>query len=77
MRVGTIAAAVHRQCTVLPPLRRAREGHTGAKPFAAAATWEELPVGGSWGGYDRTIRLHGEIAIPSAWAGEGEGLSAR
>ena len=69
-RIGTIERAVHRQRAALPPLRLAPDGVVGADPGAQAAGWAELPVGGAWGGYDRTIWLHGAIAIPAAWAGE-------
>lgn len=69
-RIATIEAAVHRQRAALPPLRLAPEGYRAIDPGDEAARWAELPVGGTWGGYDRTVWLHGEIAIPAAWAGE-------
>jgi len=69
-RIGTIERAVHRQRAALPPLRLAPDGAVGANRGTEAAGWAALPVGGAWGGYDRTIWLHGAIAIPAAWAGE-------
>ena len=68
-RIGTIEASVHRQRLALPPLRLAPGGYTAVDPGDDVAAWAELPVGETWGGYDRTVWLHGEVAIPATWAG--------
>ncbi len=67
-RIAEIEAAVYRRRQPLPPLRLAPDGVRG--PQAAQDDWAEVPVDGRWGGYGRTVWLHGRIAIPAAWAGE-------
>ena len=74
-RVAEIEAAVYRRRQPLPPLRLAPEGVTG--PQAVRDDWAEVPVDGRWGGYGRTVWLHGRIAIPADWAGEAVLLLAR
>lgn len=68
-RIAEIEGTVFRHRQPLPSLRLAPEGAGGPEQRAATG-WAELPVGGSWGGYDQTVWLHGEIAVPAAWSGK-------
>jgi alpha-mannosidase len=75
-RIGAIEATVYRDRRPLPPLRVAPDGARG--PDAADAQgWAELPVGGEWGGYGRTVWLRGEAEVPAAWAGAAVALLVR
>src|SRR3954470_20338407 len=69
-RIAEIEGAVFRQHQALPSLRLAPEGVVGPTTPAEGVAWDEVPVGGHWGGYGQTVWLHGEIAVPAAWAGE-------
>src|SRR4051794_6359370 len=69
-RIAEIEAAVFRQRQALPPLRLAPGGVSGPATPTDEAAWDEVPVGGRWGGYGQTVWLHGEVAVPAAWAGE-------
>ena len=62
-RVAEIEGAVFRQRQALTPLRLAPEGVVGAALPADSAAWAEMPVGERWGGYGRTVWLHGEVAV--------------
>ncbi len=69
-RIAELDAAIYRQRQPLPPLRLAPSDAVGPTPDTDPATWPEVPIGGLWGGYGRTVWFHGEIAIPAAWASE-------
>ena len=74
-RAAEIEAAVYRRRQPLPPLRLAPEGTVG--PQEVAEGWPEVTVGGRWGGYGRTVWLHGRVAVPTEWEGEAVVLLVR
>ncbi|HEX5502841.1 MAG TPA: alpha-mannosidase [Thermomicrobiales bacterium] len=76
-RIGTIEGTIYRDRRALPPLRVAPEGAREPGFDGDASGWAELPVGGTWGGYGRTVWLRGDIEIPSSWAGATVVLLAR
>jgi len=76
-RIAEVEEAVVRWHHALPPLRLAPgdDGGIGQFPQGNPAMWAEVPVGGQYGDYERTVWLRGEIAFPSEWLGRAADLS--
>lgn len=76
-RIAEVEEATVRWRCALPPLRLAPAGDGGITRFPTSdpATWGEVPVGGQYGGYERTVWLRGEIAVPREWAGRAVDVS--
>src|SRR3954469_19320333 len=72
-RIREIEAAVYRRHQELPALEVSAPSYDAVPPPRGVASGPPVgtvKVGDQWGGYNQSVWLRGEIAVPADWAGE-------
>ncbi|HEX7000547.1 MAG TPA: alpha-mannosidase, partial [Trueperaceae bacterium] len=68
-RIAELRTLLARERVPIPSFRYLEGDPPGAnEPGFDDSSWQQFPVGSTWGGYDKVAWFRASVAVPSAWA---------